>query len=212
MVAWTYQLRWRPLPDFQPYTAWTPRLDGLDASFVTSPRAPEVILENRSHGVFGHWASWDSPRTALAILCRYHTVYADPRWHVLARGPGRCGRERPLGTVRAAWSVPVRVPRPSGPRMLVILRVRGTGVHGLEKLRSLLFKAQQRVAVFDGHARLFNTGAVEATPLPLLAGRLSDFPKPFRVAPDPRTIAFKRLGGNPSGRLTFAFSEIPVGP
>jgi hypothetical protein len=211
-IAWAYRLRWRPLPAYQSYLAYTAYLDRLDARFASSPRAPDLILYERGRGIDGRWLGWDAPRTFLALLCDFHTGRPGREYLLLARSGSRCGPPRPLGGAKARWGQAVRVPAPSAPDMLVTMRVHGTGVAGAEKLRGLLFKPYRRYAVLDGQRTYrFVSGSGEDTPLPIVAGSRADLPRGFRLAPGARSVSFERQGGNPRSILRYSFSETRVG-
>jgi hypothetical protein len=221
-VAWAYDLDWAPLPVFQQYSAYTPRLDKLNAAKLESPTAPEVILWNNSSlsdpnavnapgALDSRWPAFESPAQMLQMFCRYRMVRWDERWAIVRRGRDRCGRERPLGTV----SVPngERVGLPSvGKNEALILRVDGLGVSGVERLRSMLFRATPRTVVV-GPQPLSMVGETAADGLLLQAPQWADYPGPFRLGRIEYEIAFARgpgflTGVGSSTRLTYRFSAL----
>ena len=109
-AAYAYGLDWDPLPVFQQYTAYTERLDELNAAKLESSGAPDRILWENAPAVDPTFVSvrpfpgtidervpaWDSPAEMVQMLCRYRVEDWDDRWAVLRHSADRCGRERPL--------------------------------------------------------------------------------------------------------------------
>ena len=209
-----HDLRWDPLPVFQDYQAYTPRLDDLNADRLLGPDAPERILFRNGPTLDDRVAIWDPPRQKRALLCRYRPLGpANLEWLVLAPGPDRCGPERRVSSVRAAWGEHVRLPAPSGPGRMVTMRIRGVGVGGLERLRTLAYKAYERqLDVNRGAAlqRLIPATAQSGLIVALPDGM--DYPGPHALLPEPpRTLAVRRSGHEPGGRpLRFDFFETNV--
>ena len=107
------QLRWDPLPVLQSYSAYTSYLDNLDASFLSSGRAPERIL-TRPETIDLRDPFWDPPATLEAMYCHYVQVGVSGQWQVLARVPDRCGQARVIGVAKATFGQPVPVPAAKG--------------------------------------------------------------------------------------------------
>jgi hypothetical protein len=112
-VAWAYpEMRWRPLPTIQDYTAYTPFLDRLDADLIRGPNAPRFILRHQLVSKPGGLVqNFNPPETQIAIECYYHQVAANKVWQLLERGDNRCGPVQRLGTVDTVLGQPVAVPR-----------------------------------------------------------------------------------------------------
>jgi hypothetical protein len=213
-VAWAYDLDWSPLPVFQNYSAYTARLDALNAAEISSPSGPERILRenpslvdptHQSRSIDDRNPAWDPPEQARAILCHFVPLRTTSRWQVLGRIPNRCGRGRSAGTVHADSGEPVRIPEPAKGEVMFV-RIHNAEVHGLERLRNLLYKAEFRIAVLDGsrNFRLIPGTASDGLLLrgpPSLAGR-----GPFAQIPQARTIA---LNG-PDDDMRFEFFSMPV--
>ncbi len=139
-LAFTYpQLHWDPEPVAQAYSAYTPYLDNMDASFLLGARAPQRLLY-QPVSLDGRNPYWMPPATTEAMLCRYRQVGAvapaphrranpplpvlgDSAWQVLALGPDRCGQAHPLRTVSTHFGASVSVPAPSGPGEMVVARI-----------------------------------------------------------------------------------------
>jgi hypothetical protein len=202
-VIWAYDLDWRPLPLFQDYLAYTPKLDQLNARALSSPDGPERILRQNAKlfipnipdsSIDGRYSAWDPPAATLAMLCHYRAVYTTERWQVLDRVPNRCGRERPLRSVEASTDQTVSIPAPPSKRDVVFARIHGAGVEGLEKLRSSLYRARQRTVTLDGYAvwRLVPDTAGDG--LIMRAPKAADYPEPFQLAFNARTLSVQVQG------------------
>jgi len=115
-VAWAYpSIRWDPEPVLQSYSAYTPTLDQLDASFLSSGAAPDRILQQASAVVDGRYYFFEPPTTWVTMMCRYVQVDATGEWQVLRRVPDRCGTLRPIKQVSATFGQKIAVPRaPAG--------------------------------------------------------------------------------------------------
>ncbi len=114
------QLRWRPEPVLQSYSAYTSYLDHLDASFLASPRAPERILY-QSVALDGRDPFWDPPTTMVATYCHYRQLSVSGPWQVLGLVPDRCGEGHVVGQARARFGQPVDVPVARRPRLGFVL-------------------------------------------------------------------------------------------
>lgn len=214
-AVWAYGLRWRPLPVFQGYQAYTEGLDATDAALLRDDRrAPERILYRPLGGsVDARILSFDTPQTAREMLCRYVPAARGGGWLALARVPDRCGPPRLVGSQRVAWKQSVATPAPTMPDGLVFARVAGLRPTGLgPRLRALFYKGQDRVVEVDGTLHKM-IAAVAGGGLPLAAARGVDYPPPFNIASGGRTFAFGRAGDTPAGTpLRIDFYEMEVRP
>ncbi len=213
-AAWVYDLNWDPLPVIQNYTAYTTRLDELNAAAIASGDGPEMVLRAVPRGptgqpvpgtIDGRFIGWDPPAQAVATLCNFETAQAAPRWLLLERVPNRCGEPREIGSVDAAYGETIDVPAP-GPGEVVFVRIHGAEVGGLEAIRALLYKAVERRAVVNGtrNYRLIPGTAADGLLLrgsPRLVGA-----GPFAQAPQAETL---ELTG-PSGELRYDFYAMSV--
>jgi hypothetical protein len=152
-VTWAYDLDWSPLPVFQSYVAYTTRLDRLNAAAAADPNGPQVILRAIPGGVGrpgfeGRQPLWDPPEQNLATACHFAPTLTVEPWQLLSRVPDRCGPQRLIASHRAEPGEAVAVPR-AGRNELVVLRLEGAGVKGLERLDSLFWRPSERVAVLD---------------------------------------------------------------
>jgi hypothetical protein len=210
-IAWAYDLKWQPLPVFQSYAAYTPRLDDLNARLLASRDAPERILVHREEEVDQRLVQYDMPHTVQNMVCRYSVLRTTARYLVLGRrAASRCSAERRIASVRAAWNTPVSVPR-APPASMVLVRIRGIEPSGLEALRGFVFKPHARTLVVDGRPhRLVSANAGNG--LIVSSDATRDWPGPFRLSPQARTIAVSRTGAPGGKPVQLTFTEMRVGP
>jgi hypothetical protein len=95
-AVWAYDLEWRPLPVFQQYSAYTPRLDAENAAALLSDPERRVLRERVAD--HDHNPVWVTPAYTLALVCNFEAVATDGEWAALARGVDRCGEERGVST------------------------------------------------------------------------------------------------------------------
>ncbi|MFL5898102.1 MAG: hypothetical protein ACJ76D_06510 [Solirubrobacterales bacterium] len=213
-VAWAYGYEWEPLPVFQNYSAYTVKLDRLNAAAVEDPAGPERILRENPLLVFpefptedvdDRFTGWDPPEQARAVLCNFAALHETERWQVLGRVSDRCGDPRPAGSAEAAEGEAVRVPAPR-PGEAVFARIAGAGVGGLERAAAALFHARVRRLTVNGERsyRLIPETAGDGL---LLRGN-GDFAAqgPFSAFPQARTIAVTGAGAG----LRFEFFRMTV--
>lgn len=214
-IPWAYDLEWRPLPVFQDYTAYTPELDRANADAAASPDGPEYLLMHLDEeldlaDLDGRYPPFDTPAATRAILCNFRPALQSGGYALLERAHGRCGPERSLEAVTAAYGEPVTVPRARDGEA-VFASVEGLESAGLERLRSFAFRAATRtVAVDDAEYRI--VGANAQAGLLLTAPRGFDLPAPFTLAPAAKTLRFE-TGGGPladDGPLEVKFFAVPV--
>jgi hypothetical protein len=223
-AAWAYDLDWDPLPVFQQYSAFTPRLDRLNAAKLESSTAPELILwqntttfdpnaVNVPGAIDARWPAFESPAQMVQMFCRYRVIRWDQEWAILRHVANRCGPERSLGTVMAgnAEGVPLPATRPNE---ALIVHVSGLGVSGIERLRTLLFRASGRIAVIEGNPWNM-VGGTATDGLLVRVPRWADYPGLYRLGRDIDEIAFGRAPGFLTGvdgstKLTLHFSALPL--
>ena len=135
-ALWGEDLDWCPLPAFQSYTAYTSRLDQLNADRYADPeRGPDGVLRG-AFAVDTRHPAWESPKAMLALLCNFAEVERDDVWQALVRIPDRCGEPRPAGEVTGELGSPIALPRPAGNAVLVA-HVEGMQIDGVERLKML---------------------------------------------------------------------------
>lgn len=229
-LVWAYGLEWEPVPMFQTATAYTPDLDRQNAEALASPEGPERILRhgvglliNDASSLYRasrlsidlRYGPYDSPAQTLAMLCHFKALRSTQRYEVLGRTSDRCGPPRPLGSIETAYDEPVRVPRASpGRHDVVFARVHGLAPSGIEWLRTALFRAPRRRIVFDGERGFHLVPRVAEDGLILTAPRRVDFPWRWSLAPNARTIEFRKDPGiaSPEGDLSIDFFAMRVRP
>jgi hypothetical protein len=120
MVAWADpEARWSPEPVVQAYSAYTTYLDDLGSAFLTSARAPQMVLVwPLQFGFDSRDPYMDPPTTETVIYCHYDQLSVGGPWQVLQRVPNRCGRPTVIARERARFGEPVDVPGAPG-RMVV---------------------------------------------------------------------------------------------
>jgi hypothetical protein len=223
-AAWAYDLDWDPLPVFQQYSAFTPRLDELNAAKLESSTAPELILWqntttfdpnaiNVPGAIDARWPAFESPAQMVQMFCRYRVVRWDDEWAILRHVPNRCARERPLATVIAGNAEGVSLP-PTRPNEALIVRVDGLAVTGVERLRTLLFRASGRIAVIEGNPWNM-VGETASDGLLVRVPPWADYPGLYRLGRDIDEIGFGRAPGFLTGvdgstKLTLEFSALPL--
>jgi hypothetical protein len=226
-VAWAWELDWNPLPVFQQYSAYTERLDRLNAEKLESSSAPEVILWENAPAVDPTFApvrpfpgtidrrvpAWDSPAQMIQMFCRYRVEEWDERWAILHRSPDRCGPERRLRSVVTGNGEAVRLPV-TRPGEALVVRVDGLDVSGIERLRTLLYRGAGRSTGLAGYR--WNVMPETASDGFLLRiPSWADYPGKFALNSGTATVSFEREGGfltgvDDSTKLTLTFSALPV--
>ncbi len=214
-AAWVYELDWQPVPVFQGYSAYTSKLDEINAEAIASPSGPERILRGASAdptlpnaGLDGRYLGWDPPGQVMATLCNFRPISTTDQWQVLARVEDRCGDPVPAGEVDGNFDEPVEVPVPKK-NQVIFARIEGAEVKGLEKLRSLIYRPRARVAITSSGLRYRFLGALAGDGLLLRAGKgVGQSSGPFAQIPQTSTI---ELTGS-SGSLRFDFFRMRVDP
>jgi len=223
-VAWAYDLDWDPLPVFQQYSAFTSRLDELNAAKLEGASAPDLILwENTTvfdpatinfpGAIDARWPAFESPDQMVAMLCHYRAVQSSEAWAILRHSPDRCGSERHLETVDTANAEVVSLPR-TRPNEALIVHVDGLAVSGIERLRTLLFRATNRHVLFRDTA--WNVvGDTAADDLLLRVPHWADYPGKFSLDSGSPSVGFERVGGfltgvDASTKLTLSFAALPL--
>ncbi len=213
-AAWVYDLDWDPAPVFQGYSAYTPKLDELNARALAASDGPQrilrentILVDSQDAGLDGRLAVWDPPAEALAMLCNFNALLTGQRFQVLARVPDRCGSPRRAASISAQPGQTVAVP-PAGPHEAIFARVHGLAVAGIERLETLAFRAHSRYAVINGTRRIRVVPGTAQDGMLFSLARGSDYPLPFSLSPGVRTISF--TGG--SGPLRIDLYRMSVAP
>jgi hypothetical protein len=143
-IAWAYELDWDPAPVFQNYVAYTSKLDKLNADALRDPKGPETILRPAPG-----YSVWEAPEQAVAAFCNFASGQLVSPWHLLERIPNRCEASKLISSVKANPGQDISIPQ-AGRNQLVILKVEGAAIKGLERLTSLVWKPPIRTVGIDG--------------------------------------------------------------
>jgi len=210
-LVWAQGLRWKPLPVFQSYSAYTADLDDRNADMARSREGPEVIMREATVTFDNRVAAFESPAAIVAMLCHFRPG-AGPygRWLLLERSAPRCGPEKPLKTVDAKLGEHVAVPPAPDRSSIVIVHIEGVEVSGLEKIRAALNRSRGRQINFDdGRAikRLIPGTAANAHILTVPPS--ADQPDPFKLDLAVSTIAVTEgnLEDDREGDVRFRFTS-----
>ncbi len=216
-LVWAYGLNWRPLPVTQDYEAYTPYLDERNAAALAADDGPRYVLRHLATGdgrvgLDGRFTSFDAPAETRTLLCDFHPVVTTASYELLERGPDRCGAPRPVAEMTVDYGEAIHVPR-ARPGEAMFARIDGAGASGVEALRTLALSAASRFIELDGTSyRLTALTAPDGLLLDAPAG--ADFPAPFALAPNARTITVRSDGGvaTSSGPLRISFEAREVAP
>lgn len=210
-VAWAYEFNWRPLPVFQDYQAYTESLDDLNADRLAGADGPRRILRRAELGVDGRYPGFDPPREHVELVCNFRQLRVAGAWQLLEKVPDRCGPQTQIGAVRKlAWGESIAVPAAPADSA-VLAYVDGMGVGGLERLRGLLLRPQNRYVDLAGRRfRIVPAVAGDGLLVTVPGGR--DYQGSFAVAPNVSSLAFfKGKGGQPGGQpLRVTFKAMPI--
>jgi hypothetical protein len=211
-VAWAHGLNWRPLPVFQDYQAYTPSLDDLNADALASDDGPAKVLRYFDPGVDGRLEVWDPPREKVTLLCHFRQEIAASRWQLLTRVPDRCGAPRRVSVAEVGLGQPLTVPAAPPGTVLVARVLDGVEPGLLERVVGFAYKPRDRFIVVDQKYRYRLVTATAGDGLIVTSPPDADFPIPFRMAPQLRTLSFEvGRGAQPTARrVRVAFDAIPI--
>jgi len=215
-------LRWRPEPVFQAYSAYTSQLDELNAAALRSDDAParilrqgEVSLTNSSRSVpvtiDGRYRWFDAPTAMLETFCRYDEIAANQRWEVLAPAARRCGTPEPLATVSAKPGQVVTVPGDLRADRIVIVRVHGIDDSLLDRVLTTVYKASEWYVTLGGLGKYrlvpgtAQDGLLMAVPSSIHRSTGFDFGPPIA------SLSITQRDRFPApGPLTYEFLSVPL--
>ena len=151
-VVWAYGLRWAPVPIFQSYAAYTPRLDDMNAERLEGDDAPDFILRQAGRAIDGHLHEHESPRYQIEVICRYREMIAENGWQLLRRASDRCGEPVELSSVVLQPGEATAVPVPADVPMIVAAEIHPEGSLA-DRLRTSLYRPNRRpILSVDGRA------------------------------------------------------------
>jgi hypothetical protein len=200
-IVWAYSMKWSPMPVFQNYSAYTARLDQLNAAAAQGAgddqmiiRATAVSTDLRRTLIDGRNPMWESPRYTLAAVCNYAVVTSDRRWMLLRKDIHRCGASTPTTDPRqVSAGEEVQVPS-AGSNQIVTTSFVPSSPNRLVSLATLIFKAPEPLVVsVDGEAFRLPEGLASGPLLTVLPTTL-DWPADFRGHTSARSISFSRPG------------------
>ena len=156
-VIFANHFNWDPEPIFQQYSAYTSKLDSLNAEHVYSSGAERVFLEWTA--IDAQQPAWDQPAATRALLCRYAIeedvpqpvlTAAKSEFLLLRRVAQRCGEPRAAGSGTYGWNQKIPVPA-SSDLMFMSLRV---SYNPLGRLIKTLFRVPPVTArILDSQGR-----------------------------------------------------------
>ncbi|HLF69858.1 MAG TPA: hypothetical protein VI541_02760, partial [Actinomycetota bacterium] len=210
-VAWLYpQIRWRPVPAIQSYTAYTRGLDELNAALLRSPRAPELILRRPPSSIDMRYPIFDSPDLQLEMRCRYQPIATRGSWQLLSRLPeSRCGQARLIQRVAQQVGSTITIPG-TDEHELVFMRVRGFETLAL-RLMETAFKPPDTSITFDSSDRYRFIPAAGEGSLILNIPAEIDIDATFRPRKHLGTLRFDRAMGAVLGeQIEVEFYAVPI--
>ncbi|MEN6385835.1 MAG: hypothetical protein ABFD79_11655 [Phycisphaerales bacterium] len=83
-TAFAYNLNWRPRPVFQCYSAYTAKLDLLNAEYFENENAPELLLYTH-RGVDKRYPVFDAPATFRTVLNNYEPIGSDNGYVIMQK-------------------------------------------------------------------------------------------------------------------------------
>ncbi len=146
--------RWCPLPIFQSYSAYTPRLDRLNAAAYADARhGPDRVLRQVDQAIDGRNPIWESPAAMLSLLCHFTEIEQSGEWEALARVPDRCGKPYTLEVIHSRLRRLIALPSPPE-NAVMVAAIDGVGVAGWERLETLFTRAAPRYVTVNGQSDL----------------------------------------------------------
>jgi hypothetical protein len=200
-MVWAYSMKWRPMPVFQGFAAYTSSLDQLNANAAKAAhddqmiiRATTVSTEDRLTLIDGRNPMWESPMYTLTAICNYTFVTADKRWMLLRKNTNRCGDPTPAtDALSVSAGEPVQVPS-AGAGQIVTASFVPTKPDVFVSMAQLVFKdLEPLTASVDGESFRLPEGLASG-PLVAVLPRTLDWPTEFRGYTSARSISFSRPG------------------
>jgi hypothetical protein len=173
-----YGLRWRPLPVFQSYQAYTSGLDELNERTLAGPTAPQIVLREDTLRIDGHAGPWESPGETFGLLCNYRVAREAGAWQELAHVANRCGASEKISSVEANANETIRVPE-AGPGEVVYAEIHPRPSIA-DRLEGLLYKPAVPVLEFSNGQRASIPQGLAGRPLIMRAPPDAGFPPGFQ--------------------------------
>jgi hypothetical protein len=211
-AVWSHpKWRWCPLPVFQSYTAYTPRLDKLNAAAYADTRhGPDRVLRQVDQAIDEQNPIWESPAAALSMLCHFTEIAQGGEWQVLARVPDRCGTPHTIEVLRSSLGRTIALPSPPE-NAVMVAAIDGVQVAGRERLETLFTRAKPRYVTVNGESDLrFRVPPGTASDgLVLWVPPSADYAAPFNLNMNPHTLRIT-VDGHSSGAITVHLYAVPI--
>ena len=202
-LAWTYGLRWSPVPVFQTYVVATNGIDRVNTDALDSRTADQRILIDaaRDFVVDDRLALWSSPRYQLALTCRFHLVEKSGVWELWAKTDvDRCGETTEVSTQRVTAGHAVAIPAPQKGFLTIARYTPDRSI--LDRALSVVFKPLHQTSLTMSGTRIQAPSGLSGAPLlvscppaPKLTERYDAVcPGPTELIPsDDGRITFERI-------------------
>ena len=210
-AVWAHpQWRWCPLPVFQSYSAYTPRLDQLNAAaYADASRGPDRVLRQVKQAIDGRNPTWESPAAMLSMLCHFTEIEHNESWQTLARVPNRCGTPHTIDIIHSSLGHTITLPSsPAG--AVMVASIDGLQVAGWERLETLFTRAAPRYVTINETTYRVPPGTTDDG-LVIAVPADADYPAPFNLNMDPHTLR-ATVDGHNSGAITVRLSAISIAP
>ena len=207
-LPWAQDLRWKPLPVFQSYSAYTAGLDERNADMVRSPDGPEFVLRENGRTFSDRNPLFDAPEAMRETLCHFREVRPLGRWILLERTEPRCGPLKLFKTVDAQLGVPAPIPAAPDASSAVVVRIGGIGVTGLERLRAAIYRAIPRSISLDGGRTYPLVPGTAEDGLVLRVPPGADYTRPFGLDQQSSTLEIAKSARG--GTIQLRFYAMPI--
>jgi hypothetical protein len=211
-AVWAHpRWRWCPLPVFQSYSAYTPRLDRLNAAAYAGARhGPDRVLRQITQTIDGRNPTWESPLAMLSLLCHFTEIAHGGEWQALARVPDRCGAAYALENIHSSLNHTIALPSPPA-HAVMVAAIDGVQVAGWERLETLFARAKARYATVNGRSslRFRVTPGTAQDGLILAVPADADYAAPFNLDMNPRTLRVE-VEGHGSGSIAVRLFAVPI--
>jgi acetyltransferase AlgX (SGNH hydrolase-like protein) len=211
-AVWAHEpWRWCPLPVFQSYTAYTSRLDKLNAAAYADARhGPDRVLREVDQAIDERNPIWESPAAMLSMLCHFTEIEHSGEWQTLARIPDRCGPPYDLENIHSSLGRAITLPSPPE-NAVMVAAIDGVQVAGWERLETLITRAKARFVTVNGQRDLrfrvppgtADDGLILAVPPD------ADYAAPFNLNMAPRTLQVE-VEGHSSGPIAVRLLAVPI--
>jgi hypothetical protein len=143
------------------------------------------------------------------MMCNFEPQLTTVRWQVLARVADRCGTPRLVSSVSVRPGQTATIPA-AGQGQAIFARVQGLAVSGIERIETLIYRAHLRHALINGTETARIVPGTAADGLLFNLAPESDYPPPFTLSPNVRTISFTGTSG-PYRIDLYRMSVTPIG-